>query len=176
MLHLIPEPLHRLAYRLAHKLRIRWWGVRRPRLISCSVIALDADGRVLLVRHSYGSGRWMLPGGGVAQGEDPVAAAIRELGEETGCRLASPREMAVLEDRLHGAANVVHLVAGDTADTPKADRREIVEACFFAPDALPQDMPAALRLRLPEWLKAATVARPAAPPPPRPCPPPSPTG
>ena len=41
------------------------------------------EGRLLLVRER-GAKRWSLPGGGMKKGEDPVAAAIRELDEETG--------------------------------------------------------------------------------------------
>jgi 8-oxo-dGTP pyrophosphatase MutT (NUDIX family) len=90
VLHLIPPPLHRAALRLAHALRKVWWRVGKPRLNGCRVLARDADGRVLLVRHCYGSGRWMLPGGGMKRGEDPLLAAERELLEEVGCRLNDP--------------------------------------------------------------------------------------
>ena len=177
MLHLIPKPLHRLAYRLAHGLRKRWWRIARSRLTGCRVLAFDGEGRVLLVRHSYGSGRWMFPGGGVAKGEDPAAAAARELLEETGCRLAAPLAVARIEEVLHGSVNVVHIFAGQAAGTPRVDHREIVEARFFAPDALPEDMPAALRDGASEWIRAAKAGRPAppfpsldSPPPPSPAP------
>lgn len=40
------------------------------------------EGRLPLVR-DRGAKRWSLPGGGVKKGEDPVAAATRELDEET---------------------------------------------------------------------------------------------
>ena len=39
------------------------------------------NGRVLLVR---GRGSFMMPGGGIEPGETPMAAAVRELHEETG--------------------------------------------------------------------------------------------
>ena len=40
------------------------------------------EGRLLLVRER-GAKHWSLPGGGMKKGEDPVAAATRELHEET---------------------------------------------------------------------------------------------
>ncbi len=160
MLHLIPAPAHRAALRLAHGIRLRWWRLRKPRLGGCRILALDSAARVLLVRHSYGSGQWMPPSGGMERGEDAVAAARRELLEETGCRLEWAARLDLVEERLHGAGNSVHIVAGLTLDAPRADDREIVEAAFFAVDALPDLMPAALRAQLPGWITAAIAARP----------------
>ncbi|GGS33492.1 MULTISPECIES: NUDIX domain-containing protein [Actinokineospora] len=42
------------------------------------------DGKLLLSRMVYVGLRWMLPGGGIEHGEDPVDAAVREVFEETG--------------------------------------------------------------------------------------------
>lgn len=162
----MPRPLHRTAYRLAHGLRVVWWRLRRPRIHGCRVLAFDGAGRVLLVRHSYGSGSWMTPGGGMRRGEDPLRAAARELGEEVGCAIEHAWLLARVEEPLKGATNVVAIVAGRLAGTPGPDGREIVEAACFAPDALPSDLSDLMRRELPGWLTAATTARQAAPPPP----------
>ena len=98
----------------------------------------------------------------------------RRLLEETGCDLLEAREVGLLEEPLHGAANRVHIIAGRAVGTPRADEREVIAAAFFAPDALPPDMPAALRRGLPGWITAATAAdRPRAAA--APAPPPAPT-
>jgi 8-oxo-dGTP diphosphatase len=64
----------------------------RPALaVDCVVFGLDdEDLKVLLIERGLPpfEGRWALPGGFVAVGEDPETAARRELEEETGLMLA----------------------------------------------------------------------------------------
>jgi len=51
---------------------------------SCGVIV--TDGKRLLLGHATGSPRWDIPKGVAEPGESFVAAAVRELLEETGLR------------------------------------------------------------------------------------------
>ena len=60
-----------------------WSRLSRGKTLGVRVLAVDAEGRVLLVRHTYLPG-WWLPGGGVDRGETLEAAAVRELREEAG--------------------------------------------------------------------------------------------
>ncbi|MFT4057623.1 MAG: NUDIX domain-containing protein [Novosphingobium sp.] len=127
------------------------WRLWRPRLDGVRVLALDGEERVLLVRHSYGSDKWMPPGGGLKSGEDPLVAAAREMLEETGCTLVGARLLAVNAEDLHGSHNVVRVVFGATCGEPRVDGREIVEAGFFALDDLPQHMPRGLAEKIRYW-------------------------
>jgi 8-oxo-dGTP pyrophosphatase MutT (NUDIX family) len=65
------------------KVRRAYWFVARPRTFGVHAVAFDAEGRVVLVRHSYAKG-WRIPGGGVKKGEPPDQAMLRELREEIG--------------------------------------------------------------------------------------------
>lgn len=56
---------------------------------ACAIF--DTDGRVLLVRHTYGRLNWELPGGAAEPGESPDETAIREVREETGLDVALER-------------------------------------------------------------------------------------
>lgn len=129
-----------------------WWSNRRAEVHGCNAIVVNDRGEVLLVRHSYQSSEaWMLPGGGIGRGESPEQAAIREVAEEAGCRIAEARCFGVETVPLARARNHIHLVAARTADTPAPDGREILAAAFFAFDALPDTISTAARSRIERW-------------------------
>lgn len=139
MLSRLPPPLHRALLRIGQPIRLRIWGLMRREMRGCGVLAFDHAGRLLLVRHSYHErDRWLLPGGGLARGEDPASAAARELLEEAGCQLVDAAWVGTDLRRMPGGwINRIELVSGTSEGTPHADGREIAEAAFFALDALP---------------------------------------
>jgi len=139
MLYLIPAPLHRAGLRFAHRVRKHWWRLARPQLSGVTLIARDGEGRILLVRHSYGGRHWALPGGGIGKGENPEDAAVREFTEELDCAIYDLVLANVQESTLHGAPCTRHVFVGEVVDIPRPDRREIVEIGFFAPGELPTD-------------------------------------
>jgi 8-oxo-dGTP pyrophosphatase MutT (NUDIX family) len=61
----------------------------RPVDVSCGTLVVDAGGRLLL-GHVTHTARWDIPKGLLDPGETPLAAAMRELREETG--LAFPAD------------------------------------------------------------------------------------
>lgn len=48
------------------------------------VVLTNADGLIFIGERSDRPGEWQMPQGGIDKGEDPAAAALRELTEETG--------------------------------------------------------------------------------------------
>jgi ADP-ribose pyrophosphatase YjhB (NUDIX family) len=138
---------------LARPLIHAWFRLRRGLTLGVRGLVTDADGKVLLVSHTYVPG-WHLPGGGVERGESAEQAVIRELAEEAGVRaIGRPRLLSV---HAHGAQH--------RGDHVLVYRVEAWEACaaslqgeihalgWFAPQALPEDVTPATRRRVEEGL------------------------
>ena len=70
-----------------------YWGHWEHTRIACRGIVIQ-NGRILL-SYETKTGQWMLPGGGLEDGEDEQSCCIREVAEETGI-LIQPSE-CVLE-------------------------------------------------------------------------------
>jgi 8-oxo-dGTP pyrophosphatase MutT (NUDIX family) len=153
MLSFLPGPVHRAALRSAHALRLRFWRLTKRKVRGCNVIAANSAGEVLLVRHSYHArDTWMLPGGGLGRDESPLATAQRELREETGCLLHDPVHLGTVTLDRNGWINLIELVCGKTEGTPAPDGREIEEARFFAPAALPENTSGPVRAMIARWV------------------------
>lgn len=113
---------------------------------------MDAERRVLLVRHGYRPG-WHFPGGGVEKNETVEAALRRELLEETGVVLKEAPLLVGLYAHfdVFPGDHIVLFCAQDweRAHVPGANR-EIAEQVFYATDDLPYETSAGTRRRIAE--------------------------
>jgi ADP-ribose pyrophosphatase YjhB (NUDIX family) len=141
--------------RLAHLSFLAW----RPMTLGVRGIVIDEAGAVLLVKHGYVAG-WHLPGGGVEVGETCEAALARELREEANVIVEAPSLHGLffnvsVSRRDHVAVYVIRRfrVLGE-----RAPDREILEARFFARDALPGDTTRATRARVAEIFEGQAIA------------------
>lgn len=148
MLRLIPAPLHRALMPLGHVLRKYYLRTFKPRIAGVAVFIRDHDDRILLIRQSYGSGFWTTPAGGAARGEDPEAAIRREVREELSCELHELVLLHQTEDTMYGAPHRSWVFHARVQGDPRPDRREVLEAQWFALDDLPQPLTGLTRRRL----------------------------
>ena len=97
----------------------------------CGLLLID--GRVLLVRHTYGTAkdRILLPGGYVQEGELPTAAAEREICEETGvCAHADSLLAMQFKDDQWCAVFLMEYIEGK----PRSDGYENSEVLLLPPE------------------------------------------
>jgi 8-oxo-dGTP pyrophosphatase MutT (NUDIX family) len=105
------------------------YGVVHYRNRAVGVVALDEQDRVLLVgqyRYTLDLYSWELPEGGAAPDEEPLAAAQRELLEETGCTAAHWEELlrAHLSNSVSDEEAILYLARGLTDGTARPEGTE----------------------------------------------------
>lgn len=130
-----------------------WFRFQRPMTLGVRALAFDAQGALLLVRHTYVPG-WHLCGGGVETGDTFEQTLAKELWEEANVELGDDVTLQSLHFNRHVSKRdhvAVYVAKGVVQRTPKLADREIAEARFFALDALPEGTTKSTLKRLQEY-------------------------
>lgn len=108
--------------------------------VGSAVVIVAQDGRVLLVKHTYGKLNWELPGGAAEANESLEETALRETLEETG--LAVIAKQMVGQVYYDPERDMHHFVfvckPADSAAVPRVNSEEISEWGYWPIDALPR--------------------------------------
>lgn len=96
------------------------------------IVPLDADNNVWLVgqdRYTLGAWSWELPMGGAPLSEDPLAAAKRELKEETGLSASSWSKVMQLHtsNSITDEVGIVYLAKGLSEGESAPEESEVLE-------------------------------------------------
>ena len=134
----------RLLSRVWHRLagRYQWrllWLTQAKFMVGVAGVVFDGSGQVLLLRHRFWpQGSWGLPGGYAHRREVLSEALARELAEETGYRIDQVMLLEVVSGyRMRMEVVFTARLAGGRFER---DEREVLEARFFDPDALPEGL------------------------------------
>jgi ADP-ribose pyrophosphatase YjhB (NUDIX family) len=137
-----------------------YWRFSRGLTLGVRGMALDAEGRIFLVKHSYVAG-WHLPGGGVEPRETLREALGREMMEEGNIELLQePRLFGIYHNRTDSGRDHVALFVTEAfrQSAPPQPNAEIVAHGFFPRDALPPETTPGTRARIAEVLDGLTPA------------------
>ena len=119
-------------------------------------VLLINNNKILLVRHTYISG-WYTIGGGVDEGESPLQAIARELGEEVHINCDSFELFGFYYSNKQRRDDYVALYVAQVNSTEfEIDNKEIAQANWFSFDDLPSDISPATKRRIEEYLGRTT--------------------
>jgi 8-oxo-dGTP diphosphatase len=116
--------------------------VRASKGVAAAAVILNADGRVLLVMHSYGRLNWEIPGGAAEPDETPIETALREVLEETGLTVTADRLTGIYYENYEAGREALHFVflcrTVDDVAVPRPSCDEITACGYWSADALPR--------------------------------------
>ena len=130
-----------------------WSRISRGMTLGVRGVAVDPEGRVLLVKHTYLQG-WWLPGGGVERGQTCEDALVRELREEAGLIIEGRPTLVSVHsnERFFRGDHVLVYRIDRFSMTDRTSHGEIEAVGWFDPQDLPEDTHRATRDRLGEVL------------------------
>ncbi|WP_084399183.1 NUDIX domain-containing protein [Henriciella aquimarina] len=130
-----------------------WFRLSRPMTLGVRGVVENAEGQVLLVRHTYTKGLFF-PGGGVERGETALYALERELAEEAGVQPSGPPRLIGIYSNHRVFRNdhvVLYRVVADGWTACATDSAgEIAERIWADPLSPPHDVTPGTGRRLAE--------------------------
>lgn len=130
--------IRRYIYRAGWPIALLYFRIRKPHNYAVRTV-VEHEGKLLLVRESYGKRRWSFPGGLMKRREQPEVAARRELMEETGVE-AGALTLLGTQRAVSKYGRWDSWIYEGKARSPELtiDKGEILEAGWFSPDGFPE--------------------------------------
>lgn len=128
------------AYKLAYLLLQVYWFVFRPQIRGVKCL-IEFEGKVLMIRNTYGRMRWTFPGGGYKRNESAESAVRREVMEEVGIALTRLTPIGEYTSTEGYKRDTVKCYRAESSTASfEIERNEIYEAAWFAWDNLPVEL------------------------------------
>lgn len=137
-----------------------YWRTTRSLTLGAQGCVLTADGKVLLVRHTYRPG-WHFPGGGVEKNETIAAALERELYEEARIELTAPPQLFGIYANFQffpGDHIALFTIRDWRQSEEPRPNHEIAAHAFFAPNELPENVHPPTRSRIEEVISGVRTS------------------
>lgn len=109
--------------------------VRPKYRVAVAALVFNAQGQVLLFRHTYRKFEWGIPAGSLEYGEQPEKAIVREFMEETGIQIRVERLLLAESSRDDHHVSLIYLCAIELGTFKES--AEISEMQYFDVDSLP---------------------------------------
>jgi ADP-ribose pyrophosphatase YjhB (NUDIX family) len=114
-----------------------YWFIFRPKTRGVNCI-IQFENKILFVRHSYGSKKWTLPGGGVKRKETFEDAVKREAREEVDIILNNIKKVGVYVSNKEYKIDTVQCFLSEVDSSHfKIDNFEILEAKWAGINEIP---------------------------------------
>lgn len=108
--------------------------------MGAAAIILDLEGKVLLVKHSYGRCNWEIPGGKSEPNESAQETASREVLEETGLAVQVGQLTGIYYEPQYDMHHFAFLCTPTNDSSPTSSSPEILECNYFSIADLPKPM------------------------------------
>jgi 8-oxo-dGTP pyrophosphatase MutT (NUDIX family) len=114
-----------------------YWFIFRPQSYGVKCI-IKKDGKILMIRNTYGKGWWNFPGGGIKKNENPEDAIVREVREELSVGVYGLKKIGeFLSTQEYKRDNVYVFYAEMNGSEITIDRNEVRDYKWVDPNALP---------------------------------------
>ena len=134
-------------------------GFVRRTTLGARAMLIDGQ-KVLLIKHTYSPG-WMFPGGGVEVGQSALAAAKREVFEETGYVVEGEGKLISIYHNKEASPRdhvVLYAFTSFKSEQPFQPNFEIAEMKWVEINDLPGDVSDATQRRIDEYFGGTAVS------------------